>query len=190
MFVTPTPSLPIGAAAFVRDLSVVDDRAVAIGIEPTGVGDWRLETVPTGPVEARYRILFHQDRYGDWPGGLDEHGYRTDEGVLLRSAALFLLAGRRGGPYEVRFVLPPEWHAATAWRRVGEAFCVEELPTLIYNAVFLGTPRPRTIPLDGFEVRLVVGAGVGGEAVFVGFCDRCCAAIAACSANRRRGRRT
>jgi predicted metalloprotease with PDZ domain len=155
--VMDAPGLANGQASLLEDLRVTDAAGAALAVHDLGGGDFRLSR--GGRIHARYRVRLEHDRYA-WPPGMEEVGYRTEEGVMLTGYALFLADGGETmrGPIEVAFALPRGWQAHTPWtRRVDGTFEVASRRELLGNALFLGTASADTFDAGGIELTLVLG---------------------------------
>jgi len=155
--VVDVPGLANGQASLLDGLQVTDATGAPLAAEDLGGGDFRLAR--GGRVHASYRVRLEHDRH-PWPAGMEEVGYRTDEGVMLTGYSLFLADGGDAmqGPIEVAFDLPAGWCAHAPWTaRADGGFDVASRRELLSNALFLGTARAETIEAGGVELTLVLG---------------------------------
>ena len=151
------PGLENGQASLLEDLRVTDAAGAPLAVQDLGGGDFKLPQ--GGRIHARYRVRLAHDRYA-WAPGVEEVGYRTDEGLMLTGYALFLADGADAmqGPIEVDFALPAGWRAHTPWTvRADGGFDVASRRELLSNALFLGTAEAETIEAGGVELTLVLG---------------------------------
>ncbi len=157
--VQEAPGLANGQASLIEDLRVSDVAGKTLRAQDVGGGDFKLAAF--GRIHVRYRVRLEHDQYR-WPAGMDEVGYRTDEGVMLTGYALFLADGADAmqGPIEVEFSLPRGWQAHTPWQRLeGQPthFKVASRRELLSNVVFLGTSQAETVEAGGVALTLVLG---------------------------------
>lgn len=157
--VQDAPGLANGQASLIANLKVTDDDGKPLDVQDLGGGDFKLSA--SGRIHVRYRVQLSHDQYR-WPAGMEEVGYRTDEGVMLTGYALFLADGSDAiqGPITVDFALPKGWRALTPWTSTnGDPmhFTVASRRELLSNALFLGTSQTETIEAGGVELTLVLG---------------------------------
>jgi predicted metalloprotease with PDZ domain len=155
--VVEVPGLANGQASLVEGLRVSGAGGAPLPVQDLGGGDFRLPA--GGRVRASWRVRLEHDRH-PWPAGMEEVGYRTDEGVMLTGYSLFLADGGDAmqGPIEVAFALPPGWRAHTPWQaRADGGFDVASRRELLSNALFLGTAQAASLETGGVELTLVLG---------------------------------
>ena len=91
MYVTRSPQLEDGQAAFIRGLAVRDENGEALAYEYEGQGDWKLpQAAPGQKVEIEYDVALEHGKYS-WAPGIDEVAYRQDDGLFFTGFSLFIL---------------------------------------------------------------------------------------------------
>jgi predicted metalloprotease with PDZ domain len=148
--------LPDGQADLVEGLRA-DAQGAPVALKNLGDGDFAVQGKRR--LRLHYTVKLEHDRY-PWPAGMEEVGYRTDEGVMLTGAALFFAEGDApmAGPIRVTFDLPRGWKAQTPWTPAGaNAFDVASRRELTSNALFLGTADATTFNAGGVDLTLVLG---------------------------------
>ncbi|MFT3806289.1 hypothetical protein [Arenimonas sp.] len=111
-----------------------------------------------GRIRLRYEIALEHDKY-EWPAGIEEVAYHTDEGLMSTGYALLLAPGdAMQGAIDIRFELPKDWKAITPWQSTGEnRFAVPSRRELLNNAMFFGTAPAETLQVGGVELTFVLG---------------------------------
>ncbi len=155
--VAGTPELPDGQASFVRNLTIRDSSGAAVEATPLGDGDWRLG-VHDQRISLSYDIAVEHERY-DWPAGIEEVLYRTDEGIFFTASALLIVPGdRMEGDSEIELRIPAGWRASTPWTSVGpNRYLAKSRRELVTNCCIVGTHREEVVRVEGFELRLALG---------------------------------
>ena len=155
--VSPVPGLKNGQADLVQDLQVQDTQGKPVAVLDKGEGEYEVQG--DRRLRVRYAVRLEHDTY-QWPAGVEEVSYRTDEGVMATGYALFLAPGEKMlGSTEVHFDLPPGWLARTPWRATAQphVFVAESRRELLNNALFMGTAQAQTWKAGGIEIQLVAG---------------------------------
>lgn len=154
--VLPTSTHANGQADFIRGLKVTGTDGRVLSIKDLGEGDYELGG--QGRVRLRYDIALEHDQY-DWPAGIEEVAYHTDEGLMATGYALVLAPGEAmQGAIDIRFELPKGWKAQTPWESRGEnRFTVPNRRELLNNALFFGTAPAETLDVGGVRLTLVLG---------------------------------
>lgn len=157
--VEPVDGLPNGHFDLVEGLTVEDQAGATLVVTNRGGGD--LEVPGGRRIRIHYRVRLAHEHY-EWPAGLEEVSYHTDEGLLIGGSRLFLVDGEvpTAQAIHVHFELPPDWQAHTPWSAAGEhlAFAPASRRDLLNNVVFLGTAHAQFFEADGVTVQLVLGA--------------------------------
>lgn len=157
--VQDAPGLANGQASLIENLEVTDGAGLPLVVQDLGGGDFKLSA--SGRIHVRYRVQLKHDQYR-WPAGMEEVGYRTDEGVMLTGYALFLADGGDAmqGPISVDFNLPKDWQVQAPWTNSDSDpmhFSVTSRRELLSNALFLGTAQAETMEAGGVQLTLVLG---------------------------------
>jgi predicted metalloprotease with PDZ domain len=157
--VMPVEGLPNGQADLVDGMRVTDASGAPVALKNLGEGDFEVQGGRR--LHLDYTVKLEHDRFA-WPAGMEEVGYRTDEGVMLTGAALFFADGDApyAGPIRVQFDLPKGWHARTPWTPVDAAqttFEVASRRELTSNALFLGSAATSEFEAGGITLTLVLG---------------------------------
>ncbi|HYD80521.1 MAG TPA: hypothetical protein VEC06_11995 [Paucimonas sp.] len=155
--VQPTPQLPNGQAQFIERLEVRDLEGKPVALADKGEGDFELRG--DRRVKLKYDVRLEHDRY-DWPGGVEEVMYHTDEGIMSTGYALFLVPGdKMPGETRVEFRLPSGWQARTPWRPAdgANAFVARSRRELVDNVFFLGSAQMDQFQSGGITLSLVLG---------------------------------
>ncbi|MBC7917776.1 MAG: hypothetical protein H7Y28_08200 [Rhodoferax sp.] len=155
--VSPTKELKNGQAQFLANLQVRDLQGAAVPLVDKGEGEYQVQG--DRRLVLSYDIRLEHDRY-EWPAGVEEVSYRTDEGLMATGYALFLVPGEKmPGQTLVEFDLPAEWKAHTPWQAHTKAntFVVDSRRELVNNALFLGEARALQFKAGGMELRMVLG---------------------------------
>ena len=146
-----------GQADLVEGLQASNAAGEPVALENVGDGDFEVQG--NQRLHLRYTVKLEHDRY-TWPAGMEEIGYRTDEGVMLTGASLFFADGEVAptAPIRVTFALPRGWKANTPWTPAGDnTFDVASRRELTSNALFLGTADATTFNAGGVDLTLVLG---------------------------------
>lgn len=156
--VSPAENLPLGQAAFVKNLVVKDSKGKTLSAKPTADGDWIL-SAGDRTVHVSYDLELSHDKY-HWPAGKEEVAYRTDEGLFFTGYALFIVpADKMDTDIDVRFELPQHWQAHTPWQKTDEhSFKASTRRELLSNAFFLGQIHHETLLAGDYQLDLVLGA--------------------------------
>ncbi|WP_306524058.1 M1 family aminopeptidase [Rheinheimera sp.] len=151
-------NLPAGQAAFIKDLQVEDSQGKSIAVTTTPDGDWVL---PVGDqqVRVRYKVQTGHGAY-QWPAGVEEIAYKTDEGLFFTGYALFVVpADKMDTNIQVQFELPKGWQAYTPWPKAADnSFQASTRRELLSNAMFFGTAKHQQIKHQDYTLDLVLGA--------------------------------
>lgn len=151
------PNLKNGQADLVENLQIVDAKGKKLKYKNEGEGEWK--TDGDQRVSISYQVKLEHDRY-QWPAGIEEVVYRTEEGVMATGYSLLLASGEKmEGPIEIEVNLPQGWQAHTPWQRLGDSnrFAVQTRRELLNNALFFGTAAAETIQAGGIDLTLVLG---------------------------------
>ena len=151
------PNLKNGQADLIENLQVVDAQGKKLKYKNEGEGEWK--TDGDQRIRISYQVKLQHDQY-QWPAGIEEVLYHTDEGLMATGYSLLLASGEKmEGPIEVTVKLPTGWHARTPWQRIGDSnrFAVENRRELLNNALFFGTAATETIQAGGIDLTLVLG---------------------------------
>ncbi|MCT6698639.1 hypothetical protein [Rheinheimera sp. 4Y26] len=150
--------LPAGQTAFIKDLQVEDSQGKNISFSTTPDGDWVL---PVGdqPVRVRYKVETGHGAY-QWPAGVEEVAYKTDEGLFFTGYALFVVPADKMDPnIKVQFELPKGWQAYTPWPKTADnSFNASSRRELLSNVMFFGTAQHQQIQHQDYSLDLVLGA--------------------------------
>ncbi|KGQ20489.1 Peptidase M61 domain protein [Lysobacter dokdonensis DS-58] len=155
--IMPADGLPNGQADLVADLRVTDGNGAPVALKNLGSGDYAVQGKRR--LHMDYTVTLEHDKHA-WPAGMEEVGYRTDEGVMLTGAALFFADGDVpfADPIRVTFALPAGWRAHTPWTAVdATSFDVASRRELTSNALFFGTADASTFEAGGVQLTLVLG---------------------------------
>ena len=151
------PNLKNGQADLLENLQVVDAKGKKLKYKNEGMGEWK--TDGDQRISVSYQVKLEHDNY-QWPAGIEEVVYHTDEGLMATGYSLLLASGEKmEGPIEVDVQLPSGWQAQTPWRRLGDGnrFAVENRRELLNNALYFGTAAAETIQAGGIDLTLVLG---------------------------------
>ncbi len=151
------PDLKDGQAALIENLQVLDAKGKKLKYKDEGQGEWK--TDGDQRVSIRYQVKLTHDNY-QWPAGIEEVVYHTDEGLMATGYSLLLASGEKmEGPIEVEVALPNGWQAHTPWQRIGDSnrFAVENRRELLNNALFFGSAAAETFQAGGIDLTLVLG---------------------------------
>lgn len=157
--VSPTKELKNGQAQFLENLQVKDQRGEPVPLVDKGEGEYQV--LGDRRLVLSYDVRLEHDRY-EWPAGVEEVSYRTDEGLMATGYALFLVPGEKmPGQTLVEFDLPAGWKAHTPWQKNASAkaneFVVDSRRELVNNALFLGEAAVDQFNAGGMELRVVLG---------------------------------
>jgi predicted metalloprotease with PDZ domain len=155
--VMPVEGLPNGQADLVEGMRVTNAAGKSVALQSLGDGDYAVQGGRR--LHLAYTVRLEHDRH-PWPAGMDEVGYRTDEGVMLTGAALFFADGDVpfAAPIRVTFELPAGWKANTPWTSVdARTFDIASRRELTSNVLFLGTAQASTFEAGGVSLTLVLG---------------------------------
>jgi len=151
-------NLPAGQAAFIKDLTVEDSNGKAISYTVSPDGDWVL---PVGDqqVRVRYKVQTGHGAY-QWPAGVEEIAYKTEEGLFFTGYALFVVPADKMDPnIKVQFELPKGWQAYTPWPKAADqSFSASTRRELLSNAMFFGSAQHQQIKHGDYTLDLVLGA--------------------------------
>lgn len=162
MYITRSPQLDDGQAAFVKNLVVRSADGGVIEHKYAGMGDWKLpEGVGAGErVEIEYDIALDHGKY-EWGPGIDEVAYKQSDGLFFTGFSLFIFPGMNDrGAVRVRFELPDTWRASTPWTPVSDTngeFQAANMMALGRNCLFIGAHLEETVSIEGFEFLLAIG---------------------------------
>ncbi|HEX4911727.1 MAG TPA: hypothetical protein VFV64_13305 [Permianibacter sp.] len=151
------PNLKNGQADLIENLQVVDAKGKKLKYKNEGMGEWK--TDGDQRVSISYQVKLQHDNY-QWPAGIEEVVYHTDEGLMATGYSLLLASGEKmEGPIEIEVKLPAGWQAHTPWQRIGDSnrFAVETRRELLNNALFFGTAAAETMQAGGIDLTLVLG---------------------------------
>lgn len=153
--VSPTPELKHGQASFLENIALRDAGGNPIALTDKGEGEYELDG--DRRIWLSYDVRLGHDKF-NWPAGVEEVSYRTDEGLMAAGYALFLVPGvKMHGPTRVDIALPAGWTAHTPWRKSDTGYTVDSRRELVNNALFFGTARAETFSAGGIELSLVMG---------------------------------
>lgn len=155
--VSALPGLKNGQATFIDKLEVRDSDGKLVPWTDKGEGDFELKG--DRRLHLQYDIRLEHEQY-NWPGGLEEVAYRTDEGLMAVAYYLFLVPGEKmQGKTRVEFDLPSGWQARTPWRATDKpnVFVADTRRDLVNNAIFLGTAQAERFTAGGIELQMVLG---------------------------------
>lgn len=155
--IMPVEGLPNGQLDLIEDLQVTTPAGARVALKDLGEGDFEVQGRQR--LHLRYTVKLEHDRHA-WPAGMEEIGYRTDEGVMLTGASLFFADGEAAptSPIRVTFELPEGWKANTPWTPTGaNSFEVASRRELTSNALFLGIADATTFNAGGVDLTLVLG---------------------------------
>lgn len=149
--------LPAGQTAFIKDLHIEDSQGKNISFTKTPDGDWVL---PVGdlPVRVHYKVQTGHGAY-QWPAGVEEIAYKTNEGLFFTGYALFVVpADKMDTNIQVQFELPTGWQAYTPWPKAADnSFQASTRRELLSNVMFLGTAKHQQIKHQDYTLDLVLG---------------------------------
>jgi predicted metalloprotease with PDZ domain len=151
------PNLKDGQAQLITDLKIANSEGKKLKFKDEGTGEFK--TDGDQRVNISYRVMLDHDKY-QWPAGIEEVAYHTDEGLMATGYSLLLASGEKmEGAIEIEIKLPEGWQAHTPWQRIGDGnrFAVENRRELLNNALFFGTAATETIQAGGIDLTLVLG---------------------------------
>ena len=156
--VNTLPTLKNGQGDFLENIVVQDMAGKPVAVTDKGEAEY---VVADGDrrLALTYEVRLDHSKY-DWPGGVEEVLYHTDEGIMAVGNSLFLVPGvAMPGNTEVSFTLPPGWKAQTPWLAGSKpgSFVAETRRELVNNAMFLGTAHSERFMAGGVELTLVMG---------------------------------
>ncbi len=155
--VSTLPGLKNGQAEFIEKLEVRDASGKLVEWVDKGEGDYELKG--DRRLKLQYDVRLDHDKY-NWPGGLEEVAYRTDEGLMAVAYYLFLVPGEKMlGQTRIEFDLPAGWQARTPWRGTDQpnVFLAASRREMVNNAIFLGTAQAERFTAGGIELQMVLG---------------------------------
>lgn len=151
------PNLENGQADLVENLQITNAKGKKLKFRDEGVGEWK--TDGDQRVSISYQVKLAHDQY-QWPAGIEEVVYHTEEGLMATGYSLLLASGEKmEGPIEIEVNLPQGWQAHTPWQRIGDSnrFAVHTRRELLNNALFFGTAAAETMHAGGIDLTLVLG---------------------------------
>ncbi len=152
------PTLKNGQGDFLENIVVRDMAGKPVALKDKGEAEYEVADGDRR-LALSYEVRLEHALY-NWPAGVEEVLYHTDEGIMAVGNSLFLVpGGAMPGKTEVSFTLPPGWRAQTPWLAGNKAgtFVATTRRELVNNALFLGTARSERFMAGGVELTLVMG---------------------------------